>query len=90
MLSTPTNISPAITAPDVLLIGGGSVIISPLGVVLAGPLRDTEGVLLAEIETDELAGAKFDFDPAGHHTRPDIFSLHIDTAPKKNTVFSSS
>lgn len=57
-----------------------------MGDVLAGPLRDTEGILMAEIETDDIAGAKFDFDPAGHYTRPDIFSLHIDTAPKKNAI----
>lgn len=74
--------------PETVLIGGGSVIISPLGDVLVGPLRDTEGVLLAEIETDDIAGAKFDFDPAGHYTRPDVFSLHIDTAPKENVIIS--
>lgn len=72
--------------PETVLIGGGSVIISPLGEVLAGPLREREGVLLAEIETADITGAKFDFDPAGHYTRPDIFSLHVDTVPKETVV----
>lgn len=72
--------------PDTILINGGSTIISPMGEVIAGPLRETEGVLLAEIDTSDIAAAKFDFDPAGHYTRSDIFSLRIDAAPKGNVV----
>lgn len=37
--------------PDTVLIGGGSVIVSPLGEVLAGPLRDVEGILSAELDS---------------------------------------
>ena len=48
--------------PETVLINGGSVITSPLGEVLAGPLRGREGVLLAEIETDDIIRARFDFD----------------------------
>lgn len=64
--------------PDTVLIGGGSVIVSPLGEVLAGPLRDGEGILTAELDLDDLTRARFDFDPTGHYARPDIFSLHVD------------
>src|SRR5690554_6202657 len=35
--------------PDTVLIRGGSVIVSPLGVVLAGPLYGEEGILIADI-----------------------------------------
>ncbi|MFE5812691.1 nitrilase-related carbon-nitrogen hydrolase [Streptomyces sp. NPDC056479] len=66
--------------PDTVLIGGGSVIVSPLGEVLAGPLRDGEGILTAELDLDELGRARFDFDPVGHYARPDVFTLRVDTS----------
>jgi nitrilase len=65
-------------APETVLIGGGSVIVSPLGEVLAGPLRDGEGILAATLDLDDLARARFDFDAVGHYARPDVFSLHVD------------
>lgn len=57
--------------PDNVMIGGGSVIINPLGQVLAGPLRDGEGVLTAEIDLDDVVRGKFDLDVVGHYARPD-------------------
>ncbi|GAA2202797.1 nitrilase [Streptomyces bangladeshensis] len=65
-------------SPDTVLIGGGSVIVSPLGEVLAGPLRDGEGILTAVLDLDDLARARFDFDPTGHYARPDVFTLQVD------------
>ncbi|MEU2748460.1 nitrilase-related carbon-nitrogen hydrolase [Streptomyces collinus] len=69
-------------APDTVLIGGGSVIVSPLGEVLAGPLRDGEGILTAELDLDDLARARFDLDTTGHYARPDVFTLHVDESPR--------
>ena len=63
--------------PNVLLMRGGSAIIDPMGRVLAGPLFNEEGMLIAELDTDELARAKFDFDVAGHYARPDVFTLNV-------------
>ncbi|AXI76794.1 nitrilase-related carbon-nitrogen hydrolase [Peterkaempfera bronchialis] len=68
--------------PDTVLIGGGSVIVSPLGEVLAGPLRGGEGILAAELDLDDLARARFDFDPTGHYARPDVFTLHVDESAR--------
>ncbi|GGW93620.1 nitrilase-related carbon-nitrogen hydrolase [Streptomyces chartreusis] len=68
--------------PDTVLIGGGSVIVSPLGEVLAGPLRDGEGILAAELDLDDLTRARFDFDPTGHYARPDVFTLHVDESAR--------
>lgn len=69
-------------APDDVLSTGGSCIISPLGEVLAGPARDGEEILFADIDLDEIARGKFDFDVAGHYARPDVFRLIVDEAPK--------
>ena len=70
-------------ATDTVLIKGGSVIVSPLGQLLAGPLRDREGVLTAELDLADIARGKFDFDVVGHYARPDLFSLSVDERPKK-------
>jgi nitrilase len=69
------------------VINGGSVIVGPLGDVLAGPLKGETGLLTAEINTDDLVGARYDFDPVGHYSRPDIFSLEVDQRAKKNLRF---
>jgi len=61
---------------------GGSVIVSPLGEVLAGPLFGEEGTLLAELDLGDLARARYDFDPVGHYARPDVFHLYVDERPK--------
>lgn len=57
--------------PDNVIIAGGSVIISPLGKVLAGPLLDGEGVLTADLDLNDVARGKFDLDVTGHYARPD-------------------
>jgi nitrilase len=61
-------------APEIMC-RGGSVIVDPLGNVIAGPLWDQEGILLAEIDLAAIAGAKMDFDPIGHYARPDVLKL---------------
>ncbi|TCD67848.1 Nitrilase [Steccherinum ochraceum] len=63
--------------PSNVMIGGGSVIVSPLGRVLAGPLLGEEGVLTAELDLDDVIRGKFDLDVTGHYARPDIFKLTV-------------
>ena len=58
---------------------GGSVIISPLGEVLAGPLFGQEGVLTAELDLGEVIRGKYDFDVVGHYHRPDVFHFEVKT-----------
>ena len=69
------------------LIQGGSVIVSPLGQVLAGPLRHAEGILTAELDLKEIARGKFDLDVVGHYARPDVFQLSVDERPKNSVEF---
>ncbi|GAA6000249.1 carbon-nitrogen hydrolase family protein [Rhodotorula paludigena] len=61
---------------------GGSVIVNPLGEILAGPLWDSEGILTAEIDTDDIFGFKLDMDCAGsaHYSREhDVFRFEVRT-----------
>ena len=71
---------------DHTLSRGGSVIISPLGKVLAGPLYDEEGLLTAEIDLDEIIRSKMDFDVSGHYTRNDIFRFMVENQPEIKDV----
>lgn len=59
------------------LCSGGSVIISPLGKVLAGPLFNEEGILYADIDHREIIKSKMDFDVIGHYNRSDIFEFRV-------------
>jgi nitrilase len=64
-------------AEDAPMIAGGSLIVSPLGEVLAGPLRGGEGLITVEVDLADIVRARFDFDAAGHYARPDIFRLDV-------------
>ncbi|MDF9799923.1 nitrilase [Catalinimonas alkaloidigena] len=66
-----------VESEEEVLCRGGSVIISPMGEILAGPLYDQAGVLSAEITLEDIISAKLDFDVDGHYARPDIFELNI-------------
>jgi nitrilase len=69
------------------LIRGGSFIVGPYGDVLAGPLWNQTGLVVADIDTAELVRARYDFDVVGHYARPDVFSLHVDTRAKQAVEF---
>ncbi|WP_209404600.1 carbon-nitrogen hydrolase family protein [Pseudozobellia sp. WGM2] len=70
------------------LCRGGSIIVNPLGEVIAGPLFDKAGLLTAELNLNELTESKFDFDVIGHYSRNDIFKYQAinqpDTRAEKN------
>ncbi len=68
------------TAPE-NLCSGGSIIVSPLGEVLAGPLFDKAGVLIAELDLEAVTKSKLDFDVIGHYARNDIFKLKVKGQP---------
>lgn len=85
---SPNEIGQAVDnwSADDALISGGSVIIGPLGDVLAGPLLDKEGLISAEINMDDLAKARYDLDVIGHYARPDIFELRVNETPRQSVT----
>lgn len=68
-------------SPEAVLMRGGSAIVNPLGQVLAGPYFEGETILTADLDLDEIGRAKFDFDAAGHYSRPDVFQLIVNERP---------
>jgi len=63
--------------PEGVMIGGGSVIVGPLGNVLAGPLWEGEGVMTVDLDLDEIIRGKFDLDTVGHYARNDSECLRF-------------
>ena len=61
---------------------GGSIIFSPLGKKIAGPLFDKAGALVAEIDLEEINFSKLDFDVIGHYSRDDIFQFNVLNQPE--------
>jgi len=76
--------------PETVMARGGSCIIDPLGRILAGPLFDGPGILSAELDLNEIARGKFDFDVVGHYARPDVFRLTVNTSPATPVVRAAS
>ena len=67
---------------------GGSAIIDPFGLFLAGPIYDREEILYAEIDLDRIIKAKYVVDSVGHYCRPDITRLLLNEE-KLNAVLSN-
>lgn len=82
----PTEFQDELNKQPEVMCNGGSVIVDPLGEVLAGPLWGEEGMLTAEISMDRVTQAKLDFDPIGHYHRPDLFNLTVRNMPVMREV----
>jgi len=61
---------------------GDSVVIAPGGEIVAGPVNKNKEILFADIDLDRVTAARRTFDVAGHYSRPDIFSLHVNAQPQ--------
>lgn len=56
---------------------GESCIVDPTGSVIAGPVRDKEEIVYAEIDLRRGVASKRMFDVSGHYARPDVFQLIV-------------
>ena len=58
---------------------GDSLVINPSGDIVAGPLRHESGLIMANIDLEQVSAAKRSLDIVGHYARPDIFTLQVNT-----------
>lgn len=72
-----------------VIMRGGSVIVDPLGNVLAGPVFDQEAILFADIDLESKTRSHLDFDPVGHYARADVFSMTVNTKPAGSVTFTN-
>jgi Predicted amidohydrolase len=68
---------------------GDSVIVSPDGEVVAGPLHEKHGILYADCDPARAAAAKRTLDVAGHYGRPDIFRLEVNREARAPVDFAT-
>lgn len=73
--------------PEHVLMRGGSVILGPLGEIIAGPVFNQRTILYAELDQATLIRSKLDFDPVGHYARPDVLWVSVDRESKEAVRF---
>ncbi len=88
-LDLPSRNSISPTKGEWLMPGNG-IICSPLGEIIAGPMRQEKGFLKANIDLDDVRSARRTFDVVGHYSRPDIFKLEVDRQIKSPVTFINS
>ncbi|RXF72797.1 carbon-nitrogen hydrolase family protein [Hansschlegelia zhihuaiae] len=66
---------------------GVSMVMSPTGKVIAGPMQNEEGVLYADIDTEACVEPKQLHDLAGAYNRFDVFKLTVDRSANRPVRF---
>jgi len=66
---------------------GDSVVVAPGGEIVSGPMREEKGLLFADIDSNRVAASKRALDVAGHYSRPDVFTLTVNTQPQSPIKF---
>ena len=67
---------------------GDSVVVSPSGSIVAGPLHEKHGILYADCDPAVASAAKRTLDVAGHYGRPEIFKLEVNREVLEPVEFS--
>jgi nitrilase len=68
---------------------GNTVIVGPDGGIVAGPVREREETLIADLDIGSVASARRFLDPVGHYSRPDVFRLHVDVGARPAVVLDN-
>jgi len=70
------------------LYDGGSSVIAPDSSYQAGPIYDQAGIVYSELNLEMMESEYMYLDTDGHYSRPDIFTLNVDTSEQINVKFN--
>ena len=76
-----TAITPDAGLQKALRGGCNTAIVSPEGVHLAAPLREGEGLVIADLDMSLITKRKRMLDSVGHYARPELLSLLVNDRP---------
>ncbi|QYK00520.1 carbon-nitrogen hydrolase family protein [Shewanella psychrotolerans] len=83
------NIDELYPADEEWINPGDSIVVSPSGEIVAGPLSKEKGCIIVDIDVEKAATSKRALDVAGHYSRPDVFELRVDKSRQSPTVFKT-
>jgi nitrilase len=66
---------------------GGSAIAGPDGNWIIEPVADQERLIVADLDIALVAQERHNFDPTGHYSRPDVFTVTIDRSRREAVHF---
>ena len=69
------------------ILRGGSAVIGPDGNYLVEPVFDKPETVFADLDSRLIEESRLTLDVDGHYSRPDVFTLTVNTARQKNVEF---
>ena len=69
---------------------GDSLVVSPGGEIVSGPLSEEKGYIILDIDVELSSSSKRALDVAGHYSRPDVFKLQVDKSRQSPTYFKNN
>jgi len=74
--------------PEALVLDGGSAVIGPDGLYVAGPAFDCEAIILARINLNRIREENLTLDVTGHYSRPDLFDFRAKSENGKGELIN--
>ena len=66
---------------------GGSGVAAPDGTWVAPPVVGEERLVIADLNLRRVSEERQNFDPTGHYSRPDVFTVHVDRRRREAAQF---
>lgn len=67
---------------------GDAAIYKPFGDIIAGPMHQDKGLLIADIDVATANASRRKFDASGHYARPDVFTLTVNRSAMRPVNFT--